>query len=732
MRRLLILALFTVLMVGCQPQTPPPAAQIVIPTLASLPTGDEPTLDAAEPVARGFLESWRLNDYPGMFNSITFASQETTTLDAFTRLYQTVGATMTLQSLEYQGNALTLEGDVAFFNYNITFTTRVLGEFSDNNRNLRLIYDDRADDWRVAWTPGDIFPEMAGGGQLRLRPIIPPRANIYDRNGLTLADQNGRVALVNVVRESIPDYPGCLSALAQALDGTVADMQTRLESRPANWLMDMGTLEPATYEAMHTQLENTCAATFNGISVRQYNNGSVASHLIGYVGYPEQSQIDALRAAGFQQDSIIGRSGLEQAWDETLRGNPGGELTIVNSSGAVLRELVNVRSSPPQSLWLTLDADLQARLYAIIENAYRQNAEGWGSSSPGASIVVMNVNTGEILASVSYPSFDNNAFTTFPVMGRADADAYVAQVQNDPRRPQLNRPLLGGYPLGSVMKLVSSIAVADSGVYSLTERYSCTGVWNRDITRYDWRAGGHGTLTLAGAITNSCNPYYYEVGYRLDSVDPFILPNYAREMGFGTRTGLENLPESDGLIVDPDWWRQNIGSEWNFSESVNMSIGQGYFQVTPMQVVNMITAIANNGDLLEPHLVQQVGLIGENPSYTAQREVVRHVDVRPEVLEVVRQGMCDVTTASFGTAEFVFRDSPLQELGICGKTGTAQTGTSANSHAWFAAYGPRENPEVAVVVMVENGGEGSGTAAPIARQVFEAYFYGTTPPTPTP
>lgn len=722
MRRLSALVLFLLLVTACSPATPQPTP-VILPTVASLPTGDEPTLDEAEPVARGFLESWRQNDYAAMFDHIAFSSQEAAPFETFSNLYQQAARTMTLEAIDYQGNALTLEGDVAFFNYDVTFRTRVLGEVTDRNRNLRLIYDERADDWRVAWTPGDLFPEMAGGGQLRLRPIIPPRANIYDRNGLTLADQNGRVAVVNVVRDKIPDFPGCMSALAQALDSNIFDVQATLEARPANWLMDMGTLEAATYERMHVQLENTCAATFTGLSVRQYTNGPVASHLVGYVGYPEESQIDALRAAGFQQDSIIGRSGIEQAWDETLRGHPGGELTIVTSSGQVLRELADVRSSPPQSVWLTLDATLQANIYRILEDAYSANIEGWGGSSPGASIVIMNVRTGEVLASVSYPSFDNNAFTTFPVMGRAEADAYVGQVQTDPRRPQLNRPLLGGYPLGSVMKLVSSIAVADSGVYALDQRYTCTGVWNRDITRYDWRAGGHGTVTLAQAITQSCNPYYYEVGYRLDGVDPFLLPTYAREMGFGTRTGIENLPESEGLIVDPDWWRQNFGTEWNFSEAVNMAIGQGYFQVTPMQVTRMVAAIANGGSLLEPHLVKQVGLIGENPSYTAERELVRQVNVRPEVLEIVRRGMCDVTTTSMGTAEFVFRDSPLQSIGICGKTGTAQTGTSATSHAWFAAYGPREDPEIAVVVMVENGGEGSGTAAPITRDVLEAYFF---------
>ncbi|MFO7322883.1 MAG: penicillin-binding transpeptidase domain-containing protein [Chloroflexota bacterium] len=727
MRFCLILLAVLVSVSACQPAEPPAAAAVVIPTTASLPTGNEPQLADAEPVARSFLESWRLNDYAAMYDLITFNSQEATPLSAFTALYEQAHATMTLDALEYQGNAMSMEGDVAIFNYDVTFKTRVLGEFTDSNRNLRLVFDPRAGAWRVAWTAGDIFREMEGGNQLRLRPIIPPRANIYDTNGVTLADQQGRVVQVNVVRGVIPNYDACLSTLSIALNRPVVELQTRLESRPDNWLMDMGTIDAATWENMHGQLEAMCAAQFTGLPVRRYANGPVTAHIVGYVGYPEESQIDELRAVGFEQDSIIGRSGIERAWDETLRGQPGGELTIVTPSGQVLRQLASARSSPPQSVWLTIDADLQARITRIVEAAYEANAAGWGSESKGASVVIMNVRTGQIIAMVSYPSFDNNAFTTFPEMGRAAADAYVRQVEQDPRQPQLNRPMLGAYPLGSVMKLVSSIAAANSGVYSLTERYTCTGVWSRDITRYDWLAGGHGTITLAQAITRSCNPYYYEVGYRLDSVDPYLLPNYAREMGLGTRTGLENLAEADGLVVDPDWWRQNLGLEWNFSESVNMAIGQGYLQVTPLQVVRMIATIANDGVMLKPQLVKQVGLIGENPSYVATPEVVRRVDVRPEVLDIVRQGMCDVTTSSLGTAEFVFRDSDLQSIGVCAKTGTAQTGTTATSHAWFAAYAPRENPEIAVVVMVENGGEGSGTAAPITRDVLEAYFFGTGP-----
>lgn len=725
MPRPLLLALLVLALAGCRPDTQATSTVDVRPSVVLSPSAP-PHLENAERIAREFLEAWKAGDFATMHTLLTFSAQDATPIDQFTRLYQSSQDEMTLQSLDYQGNTLGLDGDVAVFNYDVTFHTRVVGDIDDTNRNLHLIRDQRVDDWRVAWSPGDIFAQMDNGGELRLKPIIPPRANIYDRTGLnTLADMNGRVVTVNVTRQSVPDYPGCLSALAQAFDSNTAVQQEKLEEHPANWLLDLGTLEAAQWEQYHTQLENTCAATFTGMSVRHYNDGPATSNLIGYVGYPDEADLPGLLAAGFESNSIIGRSGIEASWDETLRGKPGGELSIVTPAGDVIRQVKSQRSTPPESLLLTIDLDLQKHVEQIVADAYAKNADTWGKTSQGASVVVEDIHTGEILAMVTYPAFDNNAFTTFPEMGQTAAQAIIQQVQSDPRKPQLNRPALGAYPLGSVMKLISSTAVANSGVYTLDQRFTCNGLWSRDIQRHDWKAGGHGTLTLPQAITQSCDPFFYEVGYRLDSVNPFLLPNYARNFGFGSPTGIHDIAEAHGQIVDPDWWRTNIGTPWNFSESVNMSIGQGYLTVTPLQVVGMVSTIANGGTLYRPRLVKQAGLIGETPSYSATPEVVRKLDVRPEVLAVVRKGMCDVTTNPAGTAQFVFRDDDrLQAVGVCGKTGTAEAPPNPEPHAWFAAYAPRENPEIAVVVMVENSGEGSYIAAPITKAVFDYYFFG--------
>lgn len=698
-----------------------------LPTLASLPSPTPPTftLDAAERAARYFLEAWRESDFEAMYNLITFASQEATPLTDFSNLYQSSHNTLTLQNLSYQITSQLREtSTMVVFNYDTTFETRLLGAFSDTNRTLRMVYDAQRGEWRVAWSPADIFAAMGNGGRLRLEPRIPSRANIYDHDGNILADQNGRVVTVSVIKRNIPLYDTCLAELSQAMGKPAADIQAILDARAFDWLSEVGTIEPIRYVEMHEQLERDCAAQFRDRPTRRYANGTFAPHILGYVGYPDEASIPRVEAAGFTQDSILGRSGIEASWDETLRGQAGGRLLVVEPNGnqTVLTESA---SKPSESLWLTLDSDLQAFIAQAFERAYAQAQGAWAPGSKGAAAVVMDVHTGAILAMVSYPTFDNNAFNPFPSMGRAAADAIVSQVQNDPRRPQLNRATLGIFPAGSIFKIVDTIAVADSGVYALDQRYACTGIWTRDIRRYDWLAGGHGTLTLPQGLMHSCNPYFYEVGYQLDQTDPYLLPNYARRLGLGAVTGLRDLPEAAGNIPDPDWLRQR-GFNWTFSESVNMAIGQGYVDVTPLQFTRLVAGVANGGTLYRPQLVEKVGILGETPSYTLTPDVMSTTDIKIEVMDMVRGAMCSVTSVPGGTAEHIFRRSPLQDIGVCGKTGTAQApGDGVSPHAWFTAYAPRDNPQIAITVLVENSGDGSAVAAPIVRQILEYYFFGT-------
>jgi len=718
-RRLAFISIVLLALAACRPAQP--AAVAAVPTVGVAP--NLWPIENAERVAREFIQNWIDGSYEFMFDGISFGSQEAYPFENFQAVYSNAATVMGQTGLEIVANGIYRESEsVAVFNYNVAFTTESFGTITDNNRNMRLVVDSRAQDWRVAWTPADLFPELAAGGRLRMTSSPPIRANIYDADGSIMADQEGRIAMINIVRQNAPDWENCLNTLSSALSLSLDTVRARLESRPASELVQVGLIDQSAYDAVAAQLDGFCDAQLQGRRVRRYTSGTLMPNLLGYVGYPGESEIPALEAAGFNQDSLIGRTGIELEWDETLRGVPAASLEIASPTGQVLRVLASHQAQPGRSLWLTVDADLQADVARIVADAYTQAKDTWAPGSPGASVVVMNVNTGAVLAMVSYPTFDNNAYNAFPAMGRQAALALQQTYAADSRNPQINRPALGIFTLGSVMKLVTAAAAADSGVYALDERYTCVGTWNRDIPRVDWLAGGHGTLTLPNALTQSCNPYFYEAGYDLFMADPYILPDYAARLGFGQPTGIPDIPEEAGFMPNPDWFRTSFGFDMPSSEEVNMAIGQGYVQVTPLQVARWTSAIANGGTLYTPHLVQSSGLLGSDPVPAYQPEATP-TGLRPEVIDMLQSGMCAVTSTPQGTAEFVFRNSPVQALGVCGKTGTAQTGGPGTpSHAWFTSYAPRENPEIAVVVLVETAGQGSEIAAPIARQVFEAYF----------
>jgi penicillin-binding protein 2 len=717
------------LLMGCTPPTE--TAIQPLPTLVNTELPPEMSLDNAHRVAYQFLEAWRLSQFEPMHALLSFASREATPLDNFQALYQSIHTEMTLQGIDYRANGSGRDANnrVVVFNYDVTFDTRLLGRFTDANREMRLVFDDTVNDWRVAWSQGDLFREMGSGGQLRLETTTVNRGNIYDRNGIVLADMENTIIGVNVIRQEIPDLETCTNTLIDAMPTLAPEViRARLTVGNADWRIEVGTIEAGAFTTWQTRLETDCNIRFSindSRKTRRYRNGSLLPHVIGTVGYLDGPDLEAALAAGFQQDSILGRTGIERSWDETLRGQPGARLSLVTPSGTVLRTIAQNSPQVAEGVWLTIDGGLQQMILNTFAQVYADNREGWATTSKGASAVVMNVQTGEILALVSWPTYDINAFTVFPAIGREAADQILEQVQTDPRLPQLNRVTQGRYPSGSVMKIATSAAVADSEIMSPDLRFSCGGSWTRDgITRFDWLPSGHGTLTLQGAVTQSCNPYYYEAGYQMNLRDPFLFPNYLRQMGFGSVTGINLfIPEDPGYIGDPDLMRQKQGI-WTFADAAAMAIGQGEVEITPMQMTRLTAAMANGGDLIAPQLILQTGLFDQY-NYLFSPQVNGQIGIDPAVITVIRDGMCDVTTQPWGTAEFVFTDSELQRIGVCGKTGTAQDlATGLPPHAWFTAYAPRENPEIAITVMVENAGEGSAVAAPITRSILEYYFFG--------
>jgi penicillin-binding protein 2 len=723
LKKLILLALLIVF-TGCQPPSGGQSEQ-TLPTLVPSQIPAVYNLDDANRVAAEFLDAWQRSDFAQMHSLISFANREATPLEDFVNIYQRAHDTMSLERLEVQSNGSGPEANfrVVAYNYNATFQTRLFGEITDKNREMQLVFDDTVRTWRVAWSTGDIFREMGSGGQLKPEVSAVKRGSIFDRNGKVLADMENPVVAVNVIKQEITQPDICFATLTQALSDTpAAVIQARLDQAGADWRAEIGTLDASGFLEWQARLETDCNVTFearDSRKTRRYLDGKLAPHIIGNVGYLEENEIPAMQALGFNRDAILGRSGIELSQDAILRGQPGARLTIVTPGGDILREVVTNSPKTAESVWLTIDSDLQQVTLDILKEAYDKNLK---EVSKGGAAIVLDVNTGEILAMVSFPVYDINAFTPFPSMGRGTAQEQIRKWQEDPRNPLLNRATQGRYPSGSVMKIATTMAVLDSDVFTRDQRYVCGGIWQQEgLVKTDWNPSGHGLVTPMSAVTQSCNPFYYEVGYQMNRVDPYLLPRYLRQMGLGVPTGLTDIVEDAGYIGDPDTLRLKNGN-WTFADATVMAIGQGEVEVTPLQMIRLTAAVANGGTLYKPQLLLKSGLL-DTFSYTIQPEANGELNIRQDVIELVREGMCDVTTETFGTAEFVFRDSPLQEIGVCGKTGTAQNLPQPTTHAWFAGYAPRDKPEIAVLVMLEDAGEGSEMAAPLVKAIMEYYFF---------
>lgn len=710
---------------GCSNQH---ASAAPLPTLIPSST---PAIDmvSAQRTAALYLDAWERGDFAAMYQTITIAAQEATPLERFQTTYEDIHALMTLNGLQTHERAMLRQGDrYVVLTYDVDFDLDVLDDFSDNSRDLHLVIDPQVNEWRVAWTVGDIFREMNNGATISFISNQPSRANIYDRDGDVLADQNGTVVITEVIPEDIPDIATCMNTLSVATGETLEELQGLFNRSGSNWVLEIGAMQPPEYQQYEATLKQDCNATFSGQSVRRYPRGELLPHIIGHVGYPSPDQVEGLIRQGFDQETIIGQSGVEASWDEVLRGTPGGQLILRGPDGNRIRTLSEVETVLPESIWLTIDDDLQEFVAYLIQRAYAEASDGWAQQSKGASAIVMNANTGEILALVTYPTYNNNALTPFPQIARNVVDSELDRLDNDEATPSLNRPVQGTYPSGSVMKVADTLAALDSGIFDYNHTYYSTGSWtyNGD-TRYDWTSLGHGRVDFAGMLRVSCNSCFYDVGFKMNEVDPYLLPHYLQHFGLGSPTGLTDISEDPGLIPDPNWIAANRNVPWGYSDAVNMAIGQGELQVTLLQMANLYAAVANNGTRYQPQLVRERGILDQR-TFVADPNVMGTLDVPQEAIDMVKKGLCEVTTnQSSGTAAHIFNSSydpsPLMSIGVCGKTGTAEDPANPGTHAWFIGYGPSPNPEIVVAVMVENAGEGSAVAAPLTKFIMEYYFF---------
>lgn len=706
------------------------------PTQTAMPADLQPTVTPeaitadAGGYARAFYRAWEGGDYAGMYSLLSPRSQSLVDTAAFVQRYQETMQTAGVLSVHAQPQSLVQNGDRAEFGVQVAWDTAAVGPIV-RDYTVPLAYENGR--WGIEWHEGLILPELEGGNKLVLESETPARASIYDINGLALAYQGKSIAL-GVVPGQIQDEPALLAALSPVLGKTPEDIQAMYASALPDWYVPVGGVSEAVMQEHVLALQpfiGAGLATPEARPARLYSEDGVAPHIVGYTGFIPAEEIEEYKAKGYRGDEMVGRSGVEAWGEDYLNGRRGGHLYVVGPNNEFITTIVEREPQQARSIYTTIDRDFQA----AVEQALAEAITSQPIAQKGA-IVVMDVNSGAIRAMATYPTYNPVIFDAV----RPNADVELAAVLNDPGQPLLNRAAQGAYPAGSVFKLVTYTAGLNSGLFTPDTVYTSTGTWSRlgdGLTKTDWLAGGHGTIPLKQAIVVSCNSCFYEVGYQIDGVDNTLFPETAHAFGFGQPTGIVGISENPGLIPDPDWKLANVGEGWVTGDAVNMAIGQGYVQVTPLQIARAMAAIANGGTLYRPTLIDRIGSGGDAPEEPWPAQADGQIPLAADQVAIMQQSLRDVANGAWGTATDKFVGLPVQ---VAGKTGTAEAPPN-EPHAWFAGYAPTapftrsdgttvSEPEIAIAVLVENAGEGSAVAAPIFRRVVELYYGIPTTPFP--
>lgn len=554
--------------------------------------------------------------------------------------------------------------------------------------------------WVVQVVQGSYYRDLAENNRLRRLTLKAPRGTIYDRAGRVLVE-NAPSYNLTFDRSRTVSRGASLAFAAAALDRPVAELEDvlrRYEGTPrfAPVLLAEGLTLDQVARFGVGRLEHPEFEVEVGHR-RLYRLGTQGAHLLGYLGEVTEEEL-ARPGAGYVSGDWLGRRGIERSYDRSLRGVDGEREVVVDSRGQLVKESHREMGRPGESLTLTLDLELQ------------QEAEAWMAEQTGA-VVALDPWTGEVLALVSSPSYDPNLFARRLL--REDWQRLL----DDERHPLQNRAIQNTHSPGSVFKVVLAAAGLAEGVVSPGDRVFCGGGATYYGRRFGcWKAGGHGSVDLRGALKGSCDVYFYALGQRLGIER---IARYARLFGLGRPTGIEIDGEKPGLVPDDAWSRAARGHPWYAGETISVAIGQGPLLVTPLQIAVLFAATANGGRLVHPHLVRQAG----NAPATDPLPV-------PEAgMATIREALWAVVNES-GTGAAAF----VPGLDIAGKTGTVQVSARGateehedlpwelRNHAWFASFAPARAPRLVVVVFIEHGGKGSRAAAPVAKAVYEKYL----------
>ncbi|MCJ7665706.1 MAG: penicillin-binding protein 2 [Actinobacteria bacterium] len=581
---------------------------------------------------------------------------------------------------------------------------------------------------------GELYAEMASESIAREKFTAAPRGNIYDRNGKLLV-RSIPVAAVAVEPNILLSNDRAIELLGGYLDMDNGEIRQKLENADVSYLervlLKTGIDKPVII-AIKENMDRLPGVEIVDIYLREYEYGVLASHILGYTGEIDKEKLASKQYGDYYSGGDqIGLTGLEEYYENMLRGEKGSIIYEVDPLGRPVSIRQEIPAKSGNDLYLTIDIDLQKVTEEALHNGIMEIREKTLTNSkehynvPGGAVVVLNAKNGEVLSMASFPTNDPGVFSG----GISSKDwTYL----NDPANyyPLNNRAVMS-YAPGSVFKVITAYAGLQENVISEFGRVSCAGIWyglGPDFPKFCWNKSGHGSLEIRGAIKNSCDSYFYEVGYRLLvklKNTGELLQKYARDFGFGKITGIDLPFEDKGRVPDSEWKKEYFKdrveySVWFPGDTVNMAIGQGDLLVTPIQMAMVYSTVANRGMQYEPHLVKEIrDPLGE---LFIESTMVnwKEIDLNENYLEIMEDGFGMVTSPG-GTAAYTFRNFPISEIPIAGKTSTAEV-SGKQDYAWFASYGPIGNPEYVIVVMLEEAGGGGSNASPIAEKIYRYLF----------
>ncbi len=671
----------------------------------------------AQAAMRRFLDSLKNNDFASMYSMLSGASQQAITQDDFIKKYNDALNTMGAATLDYQVMSQLLSPATAQVGFQITYHTALVG---DLQRDMVANFQLEQGQWRLRWDDGLILPELAGGKLLKMDYQIPARGNIYDRAGLPVVSQTDALALGITPGQMTNNSEGTLvNELSNLCKRSPDSIQAAYASAAPDWYV--GICEAST-DAVKSVLDlNLPGLVVTPYNSRFYLDQGIAPQTVGYVSLIHKENLDQYRRLGYRGDEKVGQSGIEKSMEQYLAGKHGGSLYVVDPSGQIVSRLSSRDPQPADSVYLTIDRNLQEWAQQTI------------ATFRGAA-VVLERDTGRVLAIASSPEYDQNLFDP----NNYNSTTLLAETLNNPDQPLVNRATQGAYPLGSAFKPVTMAAALESGLYLPITTYDCKYDFT-ELQQYggpvlhDWtwehcqnrvQAGNFcdttdsrpsGLLTLQEGLMRSCDPYFWHIGLDLyNNNRAGDIAAMAREFGLGAATGIDSIAEAPGNIPVP---AQPV-------DATNQAIGQGDMLVTPLQVARFVAAIGNGGTLYRPQLIEKIQPVNGDPIQSFKPDPSATLPLRADNLAAIQEGMQMVVKNPRGTAYYRLLGLNFP---IAGKTGTAQSG-GAEPHAWFIGYTMDEQnsgkPDIAIAVILENAGEGSDYAAPIFRALVETYYYG--------